>query len=70
MFREESQVQVSETLPLENRSLNYANAQASFPLRDALITDEGLPVPEVGLEVALPQARVLTTGHRYAVFWE
>lgn len=68
MFREESQVQVSEMLSLENRSLNYANAQASFPLRDALITDEGLP--EDGLEVALPQARVLTTGHRFAVFWE
>ena len=68
MFLEESQVQVSETLPLENRSLNYANAQARFPLRDDLIIDEGLP--EEGLEVALPQARVLTTGHRFAVFWE
>lgn len=55
-------------LPLENRSLNDANAQASFPLRDAIITDQGLPEEEP--EVALPQARVLTTGHRFAVFWE
>lgn len=54
---EESQVQVSEMLPSENRSLNDANAQASFTLRDALITDEGLP--EEGPEVALPQARAL-----------
>lgn len=52
MFPEESQVQVSEMLPSEKRSLNDANAQASFPLRDALITDEGLP--EEGPEVALP----------------